>query len=173
MTNPPPIPFIWQGDGFEPASPYWAKRCDEYFVVGAQYRLIEEHERSTKSHRQYFAALKDAWDNLPMEQTALWPSVEHFRKYLLIKCGYRHERVIAAQTDFEARKIEALVGSYDQFAVIKRSGNIVTVWTAESQSMRAMNKERFQKSKTDVLDEAAALIGVTPDELRANTDKAA
>ena len=171
MTAIVPVPFTWDGDAMVPR-PGFAKRCDEMYYVGEVYLLEPREDRSMRSHRQYFAALHEIWMNLPIEQAGLFPTVEHLRKWLLIKTGYRHERVIVAADAAEARKIQALVRSMDQFAVIQRKDNIVTVWTAESQSMRSQKKDRFQQSKTDVLDEGASMIGKTREAVEAHAKTA-
>ena len=49
----------------------------------------------------------------------------------------------------------------------------VTVMTAKSQSMRAMGRVEFQRSKEAVLDVVAQMIGVKRDALAANAGKAA
>lgn len=161
--NIPPILFQWDGEHMTPVN---ARRADQYYVVGEYYRLVPHEDRSMRSHQHFFAALHDAWDNLPLEMAALYPTVEHFRKHLLIKTGYRHERIVAAENKSEARKIAAIVRSMDQFAVASVRDNIVVIWTAESQSVRAMKKQRFQQSKDAVLNEAAAMIGVSTEQLR-------
>ena len=45
-------------------------------------------------------------------------------------------------------------------------GRVLTIWTPESQSVRAMGGERFKASKTAILEWVAAQIGVTPETLR-------
>jgi hypothetical protein len=64
-----------------------------------------------------------------------------------------------------AREVAALSSDLDEFAVVQVHGNIVAVWTAETQKLRrsgddGMLKERFEQSKSDVLDECARLTGV-------------
>lgn len=161
----PPLSFIWNGEVMTPVIP---RRADQYYVVGEHYRLLPYEERSTRSHQHFFAALNEAWSSLPLDQAAHYPTAEHFRKHLLIKCGYRHERIVAAEDKSEARKIAGIVRSMDQFSVASVRENIVVIWTPESMSVRAMKKDRFQKCKTDLLDEAAAMIGVTADALQRN-----
>ena len=33
MSEAPPIRYIWQGDGFTPAAPYWQRMADKHFVI--------------------------------------------------------------------------------------------------------------------------------------------
>jgi len=48
----------------------------------------------------------------------------------------------------------------DDYAVVVARDAVVVVWTAKSQSMKAMGKVEFQRSKDAVLTECARLIGV-------------
>jgi hypothetical protein len=48
----------------------------------------------------------------------------------------------------------------DEYAIVTVREAVVTVYTAKSQSMRAMGRETFQKSKDDVLAWAEAFIEV-------------
>jgi len=164
--------FDWDGDAMVPRPPF-RKKCDEEFAVGGIYRLEVREERSWQSHAHYFASLHDAWVNLPEHLAERIPTAEHLRKFALIKAGYRDERAIAADSPAEAERLKALVKSYDDFAIISSDGNIVTVLTAKSQSMRAMGKKDFSESKQKVLDIVAGLIGTDTDTLKKNAGRAA
>jgi hypothetical protein len=168
-----PIQFTWDGEAMQPRNAFWAKRCDEQYVVGQDYRLAPYEERSMRSHGHFFACLTEAWRNLPEALSDRFPSPEALRKYALIKAGYRDERVIAAATSEEASKLAAFARSMDDYAVVVIDDNVVTVLTAKSQSMRAMDKATFQKSKDDVLRVVAELVHVTPDQLKQNAGVAA
>ena len=54
----------------------------------------------------------------------------------------------------------AFVRPMDEHAVVLISEAVVSVYTAQSQSFRAMGKERFQASKDAVLEALADMIGV-------------
>lgn len=172
MRDDRPFPFAWDGEAMVPPGQYWAKRADERFVVGETYRLVEHHERSPQSHSHYFAALGEAWQTLPRHRTERWPTSEHLRKWALIHAGYRDERSIVAASKAEAQRIGAFMRPMDDYAVVVISECVVTVYTAKSQSMRAMGKAEFQKSKQDVLEIVARQIGVTAERLRANAGQA-
>lgn len=171
MSNNP-IPFQWQGDAFTPA-PGFARRCDELFVVGQVYRLVEQEDRSAASHRHFFACINTAWENLPEAAAAQFPSPEHLRKFALIKAGYADSRTLVASSKAEAVRLAAFVRPLDTFAVVTVSDAAVTVWTARSQSARAMGKKDFQESKDRVLDIIAGLIGTDPATLSAQAGQAA
>lgn len=167
-----PLTFRWEGDCFVPASKFMAGRADQEFVIGQTYRLVEHHERSGESHRHYFAALHDAWANLPDAAAEQFPSSEHLRKFALIKCGFYDQTTYSAQSDGEASRVHALL-AHDEFAIVTIDGHTVTRYTAKSQSMKAMGKRKFQESKQAVLDYVADLIRVKPEELAANAGRAA
>jgi hypothetical protein len=168
----PPLTFQWDGEAMVPASQYWAHKADEEYVIGQTYRLVEPVERSGESHRHYFAALHDAWANLPDHIAEQFPSSEHLRKFALIKCGFYDQTSYSAQSDGEAARVHALL-AHDEFAIVTIDGQTVTRFTPKSQSMKAMGKRKFQESKQAVLDYVADLIGVKPEELAANAGRAA
>lgn len=158
------LPFTWNGEAMIPARGF-AKRCDAEFTIGMVYNLEAVEQRSAKSHAHYFAAVNEAWQNLPEEQADRFPTSEHLRKWCLIRAGFAEQRQIVAASKAEAQRIAAFVKPMDGYAVVTVRDAVVTVWTAESQSMRAMGKERFQASKTAVLELLSLMIGADPVEL--------
>ena len=167
-----PIPFTWDGESMIPAKRF-ARICDRAFVIGQEYPMIVHEERSAASHSHYFACLAECWRNLPDAIAEGFPTVEHLRKKALIKCGYADERSIVAASKAEALRVAAFVRPMDEYAVVLVSECVVKVFTAQSQSMRAMGRKVFQKSKDDVLAYAASLIGVTPATVANEAGKAA
>lgn len=159
-----PLPFRWTGEAMEPL-PAFTRRCDAAFVVGEVYNLDAIEERSAKSHAHYFASINEAWQNLPENLVEQFPTSEHLRKWCLIRAGYHQSRDIVAASKAEALRLAAFVKPMDSYAVVTARGAVVTVYTAESQSMRAMGKQRFQESKDAVLSLLAAMIGTDPIEL--------
>ncbi len=157
----------WEGDGFTPM-PRFRKECDKQFVIGEIYVLETIEERSAATHRHYFAAIKDAWSNLPEAVALDYPTALHFRKRLLIQAGFCDEQKIVFSNPNDAIKAAGLVLARDDYAVAKADGRVLTIWTAKSQSMRSMDKETFQASKTATLELAASMIGTTPETLQAS-----
>lgn len=147
-----PIIFTWTDDGVMKPLARFGRQCDKQFVIGQNYRLIESEERSMASHNHFFAAVNDAWQNLPEEIAEQYPSAEHLRKRALIKAGFRIEKQIAASSHDDALRIAAFIGGIDEFAVVVVRDDVVKHFTAKSQSVRSMGKEEFQKSKQAVLD---------------------
>jgi hypothetical protein len=155
-----PITMTWDGEAMVPASQYWAARADRQFVVGETYRIVEHNDRSEASHNHYFASITNAWRTLPDDLLTEYPSPEHLRKKMLVKCGYAKERTIVCADKAEAGRMAALVEEMDEHAVIDAREAVVRVYTAQSQSMKAMGKQEFQASKEAVLSAIDDLLGV-------------
>jgi hypothetical protein len=151
--------------------PRFQERAKQQFADKGIYRLQVFDSRTTGSHNHYFASLNTAWKNLPENLSKRFPTMDHLRKWLLIKCGYCAVCTIACATEKDARALIASASRFDQHAVIMTAGTVVTILTAESQSAASMNKATFQSSKRAVLEEAAALIGSTADELMAHGNR--
>ena len=160
-----PIQMTWDGEAFYPSSPYWASRADRQFVVGETYKIVEHHDRSENSHNHFFAAIKNGFDNLPDELRGEYPTVEHLRKKALIRCGYRNERDIVLSSKADAERVAAFMRPADDYSIIFNVDCVVREWTAKSQKKSAMDAREFQKSKQDVLDFIAGLLGVQADDL--------
>lgn len=167
-----PIVCSWDGEVFVPLKRF-AKLCDQRFVIGEFYYLEESKSRSDVSHRHYFACVHDGWMNLPEHMTERFPTQEHLRKWCLIKCGYHDQRSIVASSKAEAQRIAAFIRPVDEFAVIVVSECTVTIYTAKSQSKKAMGNDDFQDSKRKVLDMIAGMIGTDATSLAKNAEQAA
>lgn len=139
--------------------------CDAQFVIGQRYTMEAAEERSGAQHRFYFACINDAWSNLSEEQTERFPTAEHLRKFALIKTGHADERTFVASSRAEALRIAAFMKPADEFCVVIAKETVVSVWTAKSQSVRAMGKDTFKKSCDDVLHFVAGLVGARPEDL--------
>lgn len=173
MTRSQPIVFRWNGEAMIPATPFMSRLADKTFIIGEQYRLAEEHERSGASHRHFFASIHTAWMNLPEAMADRFPTSESLRKWSLIKAGYRDERTFVASSRAEALRFAAFVRPIDDFAIVTATGATVVIWTAKSQSVRAMGGKVFQASKQACLDVIAELIGVEPAALSREAGRAA
>lgn len=172
MSAAPPIASRWDGEAFVPL-PRLAKLADEHFVIGEIYHLVAQQERSPKSHRHYFAMIKESWENLP-ETEVRWPTPEHLRKWALIKAGFYDEKQVVCATKAEAlRWTPVLISASNDYAVVVPRGPVVTIYTAKSQSMKAMGKQDFAASKDAVLQIVADLISVTPATLQERAGLAA
>ena len=158
--RPRTLVLNWDGEVFRPA-PAFLAYCNREYVVGETYHLAPVEERSQASHRQYFAAVAEGFNNLNEESAKRFPSSEHLRKWALVQCGYCIRADYPLKNEKEARKLAADIRDLDEYAVIKPDGDVVTVWRAQSQSMAAMKKDNFEKSKRDVLDLISAMARTT------------
>jgi hypothetical protein len=168
------IPLVcrYAGSGAFEAIGRSKKDADAEYVIGQAYRLNVIEERSEQQHRMYFAALRECWANLPDPHAFQYPNPESLRKQALIRTGYATQRQYVANSRKEAERVAAFV-KHDIYELVQIDGNIVTVWTAESQSYRAMGKKRFLESMDAVLGYVAGLIGVDPETLGREAGKAA
>ena len=162
MSDAPPLMFWWDGEAMRPLR---QRLADKHFTVGERYTLVEQHERSAASHAHFFALIAEAHANLPEDQAERFQTSEHLRKYALIKAGFRDERSIACSSKAEAQRVAAFVTPMDGYALVAVKDAVVVVYTAKSQSYRAMGKDDFQRSKEAVLEIVSAMIGVTPKQL--------
>lgn len=175
MSGPPPILCAWDGESFTPI-PAHARICDRHYVVGERYALVPHEDRSQKSHNQYFAAIHDAWRNLPEGLAELYPTEEHLRKRALIVASFFVETAVTCATRAEALRWAKVARGMDEFAhvlVPHDAPTTVLIRTAKSQSMRAMGKDEFQRSKTLVLEIIAEMVGVTAGQLGREAGRAA
>jgi len=159
-----PLPFTWDGESLKPA-PGFAKRADAQFVIGQRYMMEPIEERSAISHRHFFACVNDVFANLPDHLAERFASPESLRKFALIKAGYADSRQIVCASKAEAQRVAAFIRPMDVYAIVEVREAVVTVWTAQSQSVKAMGKAAFQESKDRVLDVLAAMIDATPKQL--------
>lgn len=154
-----PIPCMWTGNAFVPLErALRAARAE--FGEGEVVPLVRHEERSMASHGHYFAALHDLWANLPEREAERFPTPDHLRRYALIHTGWRDERSIVCGSKAEAQRMAAFMVPLDPYAIVVPSEAVVRVWVAKSQSMKAMGKADFQKSKDDVLGFVSQMVGV-------------
>ena len=170
MAEIRPLKFRWTGEAMRPVVPAAAAGMYEQ---GKSYWLEPWEPASSASRGHYFASIKETWDNLPETMSERFPSPEHLRKYCLIRAGYRDERTITAATKAEAQRVAAFIRPLDDFAVVVVREATVVVWTAKSQSARAMGRAAFQRSKDDVLNTMSEMIGVERRALEQNAGRAA
>lgn len=170
MSTTPPLAFVWTGEAMVPMHPSIAGK---HFALDEIYQLVEHNDRSQKSHSHYFAALHEGWQNLPEHIAERFPTDEHLRKYALIKAGYHDSQSITCASKAEAQRVAAFVRPTDEFSIVTVSEATVTRYVAQSQSMKAMGKQKFQESKSAVLEIISDMVGVRPDDLQREAIRAA
>jgi hypothetical protein len=169
MSDTPPVLLIYEGDMFRPATPFWQKRCDAWFVIGERYAMSPENERSEKNHNHLFAQLNEIWENLPDDLIARYPTREIFRKSLLIEEGFFDLETYVMDTEADAQKFAAALQKSPGFSIVKVSECTVMRYTAKSQARRAMGSKKFTETKTAILDRALAMIGARREQLETTT----
>lgn len=157
MSELPAINLRYEGvNVFRAISP---RDCDRHFVVGETAAWEPRPDRSDKSHAHYFAVINDAWASLPETMAGRFPSSEHMRKWALIKAGYCNTDAIVLESPMDAMAVAAYARRRDGYAVVSVVGNVVTTYTAQSQSKKAMGRKAFGESKQRVLDVLSELVG--------------
>ena len=160
MTDAPLI-AEWTGEAFEPL-PRYRKTADAQFVIGERYIVTIEQPRNVGFERAYFASLREIWKSLPDDQALRFPSVDHMRKFALIKAGFCDSRTLVCRSRAEADRLAAFIRPRDGYAIVSVARTVVTEWTAHSQSRRAMGHDEFRRSADAVMDFCAGLVGVQP-----------
>lgn len=130
-----------------------------------------ERGRSDASHRHQFAWLNDAWLTLPeaLRDQPWAETSEAMRKHALIATGFCQSYTLDCGANATAQRVlstlRAAEAGHHGYAIGQVRGPVVTIWTPESQSVRAMGGRRFQESKSAIMDWIAAQIGVTAEQL--------
>lgn len=150
------------------------------FHVGEEYPLVVMESRSRAAHNRYFAALNEAFHNLPETMAERWPTVEHFRAWLLIETHWCYEKEIDCADEKNARRLAMHSRSESPHARIilatdpKTSKKTkVFIKVPMSQDHSAMDKEAFKQSSDAVLDLAAHFVSVSKGSLVQNAGRSA
>ena len=130
-------------------------------------------DRDLRSHRHYFVSVREVWLNLPMAVAKRWPTPDHLRKWALIEEGYCSHAEIACKDGQAARVAAREFRVADQYSVIKVDADVGRIWRAEPQDSRSIGKPRLQKSKWDVINRLATLVGVSAKDIMENAGQAA
>lgn len=170
-----PLPFVWTGEAFVPP-PGFARRCDEAFVIGQRYTLAEVQERSSASHRQFFAIVREAWMNLGEADANRFPSDTILRKHCLIKAGFCDVQEAVCKFKTEANRLAATIQAnaamMEDYVIVTVRGKVVTSYRAKSMKLPAMDKATFQDAKDKVLAILGTMLGVDPMSLAARAEAA-
>ncbi len=165
MTGP--FVFQWTGAAMVPIRRH-RQHCAESFVGDEYYEMEARKPRRESSHRHYFAALKEAWTNLPHQYDGeVWAQSDvHLRHHALIQCGWvEATKIVQCGSNNEAVRWAAIMAPMKPYSVVTAVRSTVIEHTSKSQSKAAMGAKDFMKSKWMVLDYVADLCGITRDEL--------
>lgn len=159
----PATPFVWTGEAMVPP-PGFARRCDEAFVIGQRYTMVEVLERSGVSHRHFFVLVREAWMNLPEADAQRFLNADILRKHALIRAGYCDVTTTVCKFKTEAQRmagaLQAQAAHQDDYVIVTVSGKVVTSYRAKSMKMLSMDKATFQAAKDAVLSILSDMIGV-------------
>jgi hypothetical protein len=161
-----PITYLWTGEVFKPLASCLREAVNRY-VVGQAYTLVEEKQRSRKSHNQQFAWVSEAWEHLPewFKHEPWAQSPESLRKYALIRTHFCTTSQVVCDSHAEALRWTAFMREQvDEYVLAQVHDTVVNVYRAESQKVAVMGASRFQQSKQAIFDYIAReLIGVDPE----------
>ena len=157
-----PVQFQWNGEAMVPASRLWARKADEEYIVGETYSLVQYQDRSEASHNHEFARIAELHASIPerFDREPWAQTPEHLRKYALIMCRYCDTQTFTCGSQAEARRWAANLRPMDEYSLVTFEGSTVYRFTAQSQSRRAMGKQRFEESKAAIIAYIEDLVGV-------------
>lgn len=161
----------YENDALIPDGNFARARVEDIFGAGEVREIDLEPQRSRASHNHAFAFIDVAWSNLPEDLREMPWAVNRdtFRKHALIATGYCDTALIACgderRAERMAKMVEHIAANLHGYVVVQVSGPVVYCHTPQSQSLKAMGKERFQQSKQAILEWMAALLAVEPDDL--------
>lgn len=158
------IMWVWDGAQMLPLQRY-GRLADKHFVVGENYRMEVQEDHSFVSHKHQFAWLHEAWLSLPEDVAGRFLNEDQLRKHALINGGFCDCASVVCASKAEAERWYKHITERDPYCIVKIEGNTFLHFTAHSQAMRSMGKERFQRSKDAVLNYVANLLEVHPQEL--------
>lgn len=100
----------------------YRKAAKAQFAIGDECPLIKLQPRDMRSHNHYFAAVGNAFDNLPHTIAARFPSAEHLRKWALIETNWFVEKEWTFEgrgAEVQAKKLGTFIRTEDEYARIK------------------------------------------------------
>jgi hypothetical protein len=112
--------------------------------------------------RRFFAALRDAWSNLPDAMRDRFPNAEVLRKHALVAIGYCDVITLAVGSKAAAPQIASAFRMKDQYCVATVRGDVVTIYTARSMARRVLLKKEFREVADKVFAWVEATTGVDP-----------
>lgn len=146
--------------------PNFLRVARQHYGAGEIVSVAPFEARSQSSHNSFFAAVHQAFLNLPEDQAERFKTEDTLRKHALILTGHCDETSTVCMFKTEARRLAAaLMQRTDDYAIVVVRDRVVTRYTAKSQRLAAMGKADFEKSKVDVLGFLADMLGVEPQTL--------
>lgn len=158
------IRATWDGDYFIPLQRF-VKPCNDDLIVGRVYEIAIAEQRSMAAHKSYFAAVNDAFDNLPEGLQGKFRTPDKLRKHALVQTGFADEVSEIFPSEKIAQTAAALMTrALGDESVVVVEGNVVKAFTPKSQKVRgegAMDAETFYASSNAVRQFLDDMIGVS------------
>jgi hypothetical protein len=153
-----PLEYQWKAGAWHPM-PYARKQAEHDFGEGEIARLERCEERSSPSHRQFFAYVNEVYENLPEAYEGRWPTADDMRRWLLTWSKFCTRQEFACASHAEAERwFRNLAGKYHR---IELEGNTVIGYTAHSQDYATMGRRTFQESRDAVEAACARILGIS------------
>jgi hypothetical protein len=121
-----------------------------------------DYMSADRARRYFFAAIRDAWANLPEHHKERFPNSEVLRKTALIHAGHCDVITLAVGSKAAAPQIAAAFRMKDAYCVATVRGDVVTVYTARSMARRVLLKKEFLQVAEKVFAWIAESTGVNP-----------
>lgn len=144
---------VWDGEAIRPRGDS-LRVANKMWGAGEIITVFGAMERGAKSHRHYFAELKDLFDNIPdrLQNMPFAVNPEAFRKHALIETGNCDVQTAVAGSAAAAERMAALIRAIPGvYRIVSCQGSSVKVFTPVSQSYRSMSKADFERTKSAVL----------------------
>jgi hypothetical protein len=121
-----------------------------------------DYMSADKSRRYFFAALRDAWSNLPDGMRIRFPNAEVLRKTALISIGYCDVMTVVAGSKTAAVEVANAFKARDQYCIAIANRDVVTIYTARSMARRVLLKKDFLEVADKVFHWIAETTGIDP-----------
>lgn len=121
-----------------------------------------DYMSADKTRRYFFAAIRDAWANLPEHHRERFPNAEVLRKHALIAIGHCDVITLAVGSKTAAPTIAAAFRMQNQYCIANVRDSVVTVMTARSMARRVLLKKDFREVADKVFHWIAQETGIDP-----------
>jgi hypothetical protein len=121
-----------------------------------------DYMSADKTRRYFFAALRDAWANMPDALKERFPNAEILRKQALIAVGHCDSMTVVCGSKAAAPAIANAFKAQDAYCIAIPRGDVVTVYTARSMARRVLLKKEFLQVAERVFQWIEQTTGIDP-----------
>lgn len=151
------LTFIWTEDGTMKPIPSQLAVAQKRFKVGESYRFRPDR---IKGRGGFFKKVKELWEQLPEQYGARWKTPDALRHAVMIELGYCDHQDFVLDDQKAALRLASYMRQNDPYCVVKVRDNVVTRWSAWSQSPDHMTEQQFYDINIPILDYIRAMIGL-------------